>query len=143
MSDLTRFVVAQEQSYAKVLSELINGEKTSHWIWYIFPQLRDLGHSPSAKYFGLNGIVEARDYIAHPLLGFRYLECCKALLLHRDKSIEAIMGGFIDKQKLKSSLTLMTAAGVGEVAEHCLTTFYSGSRCELSEQKLKSNFQSD
>ena len=112
-----------------------------NWIWYIFPQLKDLGRSPTAKHFGLNDIVEARDYIAHPLLGPRYLECCKALLLHRDKSVEAIIGGWVDKQKLRSSLTLMTAAGVGNVAEICLTLFYSDGRCELTERILKGSLE--
>ena len=137
MTDLNRFLAAQEQSYAAALSELNSGQKTSHWIWYIFPQLKDLGRSPTAKHFGLNGILEARDYIAHPLLGLRYRECCKALLLHRDESVEAIMGGWVDKQKLRSSLTLMTAAGAGDVAELCLTLFYSDGRCELTERILK------
>ena len=143
MSDLNRFLVAQEQSYAVALSELISGQKTSHWIWYIFPQLKDLGRSPTAKHFGLNSMVEARDYIAHPLLGPRYLECCKALLLHRDKLVKAIIGAWVDKQKLRSSLTLMTAAGVGDVAELCLTLFYSGGRCDLTERILKGNFEGD
>ena len=141
MTDLKRFLVAQEQSYPAALSELNSGQKTSHWIWYIFPQLKDLGRSPTAKHFGLNGIVEARDYIAHPLLGRRYQECCKALLLHRDESVEAIMGGWVDKQKLRSSLTLMTAAGVGDVAELCLTLFYSDGRCELTDRILKGSIE--
>ena len=141
MSDLNRFLVAQEQSYAAALSELNSGQKTTHWIWYIFPQLKDLGRSPTAKHFGLNDIVEARDYIAHPLLGPRYLECCKALLLHRDKSVEAIIGGWVDKQKLRSSLTLMMEAGVGDVAELCLTLFYSSGRCELTDWILKGSLE--
>ena len=143
MSDLGRFLVAQEQGYAVALSELTNGQKTSHWIWYIFPQLKELGRSPKAKHFGLNGMVEAKDYIGHPLLGPRYIECCKALLLHRDKPVEAIMGGWIDKQKLRSSLTLMIAAGVGEVAECCLKTFYRDTTCELTERILKSAHEPD
>ena len=141
MTDLNRFFVAQEQSYATAISELNSGQKTSHWIWYIFPQLKDLGRSPTAKHFGLNSMVEARDYIAHPLLGPRYLECCKALLLHRDKSVEAIIGGWVDKQKLRSSLTLMTEAGLGDVAELCLTLFYSDGRCELTERILKGSLE--
>lgn len=143
MSDLNRFLVAQEQGYAAALSELISGKKTSHWIWYIFPQLKDLGRSPTAKHFGLNGLVEARDYIAHPLLGPRYLECCKALQLHRDVSVEAIMGSCVDKQKLRSSLTLMTAAGAGDVAELCLAFFYDGGRCELTDQQLEGDLERD
>ena len=141
MTDLKRFLVAQEQCYPAALSELNSGQKTSHWIWYIFPQLKDLGRSPTAKHFGLNGILEARDYIAHPLLGLRYRECCKALLLHRDESVEAIMGGWVDKQKLRSSLTLMTAAGVGDLAEFCLTLFYSDGRCELTDRILKGSIE--
>lgn len=143
MSDLNRFLVAQEQSYAGALAELNSGQKTTHWIWYIFPQLKDLGRSPTAKHFGLNGMVEARDYIAHPLLDLRYRECCKALLLHRDEPVEAIMGGWVDKQKLRSSLTLMTAAGVGDVAELCLKLFYSDVRCDLTERILKGSPEGD
>ena len=143
MSDLNRFLVAQEQSYAGALAELNSGQKTTHWTWYIFPQLKDLGRSPTAKHFGLHGMIEARDYIAHPLLGPRYLECCKALLLHRDEPVEAIMGGWVDKQKLRSSLTLMTAAGVGDVAELCLKLFYSDVRCDLTERILKGSPEGD
>ena len=141
MSDLSRFIIAQEQYYAAALSELNSGQKTSHWIWYVFPQLKDLGRSPTAKHFGLHGMIEARDYIAHRLLGPRYLECCKALLLHRDKPVEAIIGGWVDKQKLRSSLTLMTEAGIGDVAELCLTLFYSDGRCELTERILKGSLE--
>ena len=141
MYDLSRFIIAQEQYYAAALSELNSGQKTSHWIWYVFPQLKDLGRSPTAKHFGLHCMIEARDYIAHPLLGPRYLECCKALLLHRDKQVEAIIGGWVDKQKLRSSLTLMTEAGIGDVAELCLTLFYSDGRCELTERILKGSLE--
>lgn len=102
---------------------------------------RDIGRSPTAKHFGLHGMIEARDYIAHPLLDSRYLECCKALLLHRDKSVEAIIGGWVDKQKLRSSLTLMTEAGIGDVAELCRTLFYGDGRCELTERILKGSLE--
>ena len=104
--DLSRFLDAQEIAYTQALSELKEGRKQSHWIWYIFPQQKGLGHSYNSKYYGLDGEGEARAYVEHEILGDRLRECCKALLLHKDKDIKYIMGSGIDVLKLKTSMRL-------------------------------------
>ena len=137
MDKLNRFLQAQEQQYVTALYELVNGQKTTHWIWFIFPQLRDLGHSETAKFFGLRGIADATDYLNHPYLGSRYYECCQALMSHAGKSIQAIMGSEVDAQKLQSSLTLMQIAGADDIVEQCLMTFYNGNHCVYTKQLLE------
>ena len=101
---LERFVVAQERMYPRALEEVKNGRKMTHWIWYIFPQLKGLGHSSNSQYYGLDGIEEARAYLAHPILGARLREIT-AVVLESDKDVEEIFGG-IDTIKLCSCMTL-------------------------------------
>ena len=107
--DLERFVEAQAGTYQRALTELRDGSKRSHWMWFIFPQLRGLGASTMAQTYGIAGLAEARAYLAHPLLGPRLLECVQALLGHAGRSAEAILGG-IDALKLRSCLTLFARA---------------------------------
>ena len=108
---LARFLDAQEHGYlgcsdyAVALSELQQGEKVSHWVWYILPQLRDLGRSFPAHYFGISGLEEAKAYLAHPILGARLTEATQTILTHRGKSIRKILGG-IDALKFRSCMTL-------------------------------------
>jgi uncharacterized protein (DUF1810 family) len=101
---LDRFILAQEECYEDVLKELTEGRKRSHWMWFIFPQLKGLGQSEYSRYFGLSGQDEAKRYWDHPVLGDRYKECLD-LLLQTDISIDQILGE-IDALKLQSSLTL-------------------------------------
>ena len=108
--DLQRFVDAQEWAIADALAELEAGRKRTHWMWFIFPQLAGLGRSETARFFGIRFADEARAYLAHPLLGSRLRQCCAALLRHRGRSAEAIMGS-IDAVKLRSSMTLFEAVG--------------------------------
>jgi uncharacterized protein (DUF1810 family) len=77
---LDRFVQAQARTYAGALGELRRGSKTGHWIWFVFPQLTGLGHSPMAEHYGIASLAEARAYLAHPVLGPRLVACCRALL---------------------------------------------------------------
>jgi uncharacterized protein (DUF1810 family) len=109
--NLDRFIIAQGAGvYEQALAELRAGRKRSHWMWFIFPQHRDLGRSPNAKYYGLSGPDEARAYAGHPLLGERLRECCRAILPHLAKhSPDTILGG-IDALKLKSSLAIFADA---------------------------------
>ena len=110
--NLQRFVDAQANGvYEQALSELRAGEKRSHWMWFIFPQHRDLGRSPTAKFYGLSGDDEARAYLAHPLLGARYRECVAAVRAQVDagKSLEAIFGE-LDAMKFRSSVEIMMRA---------------------------------
>jgi uncharacterized protein (DUF1810 family) len=113
MSDpyqLERFVAAQAGSYDTALAEIRNGNKRSHWMWYIFPQVAGLGHSPMAQRYAIGSLDEARAYLAHPLLGSRLRECVAALDTLSGTTAEQVFGG-IDAVKLRSSLTLFEAAG--------------------------------
>ena len=101
---LSRFITAQEQCYEQVIAELGAGKKTSHWIWYVFPQIFGLGFSEYSKYYGIKGFAEADAYWCHPLLKARYEECL-GLILNAQKGVEDILG-HVDAQKLQSSITL-------------------------------------
>src|SRR4029077_8129342 len=105
--DLARFIDAQAHCYAPVLAELAAGAKTSHWMWFIFPQLKGLGMSATAQRFGLAGLGEARAYLAHPLLGARLRECTQALLAVEGRRAPESCGS-PDDLKLRSCLTLFT-----------------------------------
>ena len=105
INSLDRFVEAQEKMYSTAMKEIQNGKKRSHWMWYIFPQLRGLGRSSMAHIYGISGLEEAIAYLEHPWLSGRLYELCVALLHHKDKSAYEIFGD-IDAMKLKSSMTL-------------------------------------
>ncbi len=137
MYDLERFITAQEQDFEIALSELRAGCKMSHWIWYIFPQLAALGFSFRAKFYGLDDLDEARAYMDHRVLGPRYLNCVKALLEHEELPAEEVMGGAIDAKKLKSSLTLMLAAGGGSMLHQAQDAFFGGQDCLATKKILK------
>lgn len=123
---LDRFIEAQRDSYATALSEIEAGQKRGHWMWYIWPQLRGLGHSPMAQHYGIADAAEARAYLAHPTLGPRLVEISRAMLAHRGRAPEDILGG-IDALKLRSSATLFAAQpGADPVFGEILETFYDG-----------------
>jgi uncharacterized protein (DUF1810 family) len=111
--DLDRFVSAQEASYARVLIELKRGRKTSHWMWFIFPQVIGLGPSPMSRRYAITSVEEARAYLAHPLLGARYRESVAVLQDLVDTNAEAVFGS-VDAAKLRSSLTLFAEAAPGD-----------------------------
>ena len=125
--DLARFVEAQAPIYAQALAELKRGRKESHWMWFVFPQLAGLGHSPMARLYAIGSLAEARAYLAHPVLGPRLLECTHAILAHRGRGAEAIFGP-VDAMKLRSSMTLFEAAGAQEVFGEALHLFFGGER---------------
>ncbi len=112
--DLTRFVEAQAPVHETALGELRAGRKRSHWMWFVFPQLAGLGMSPTARFYGIAGLGEARAYLAHPVLGLRLLACTRAVLGVEDRSLHAIFGS-PDDLKFRSSMTLFDRAG-GEPA---------------------------
>jgi uncharacterized protein (DUF1810 family) len=113
--NLDRFVTAQGGGvYQQALAELRDGRKRSHWMWFIFPQHRDLGRSATAKFYGLSGVEEARAYAAHPLLGERLRECAGAILPHLATSSPEDILGPIDALKLKSSMAIFAEAMPGE-----------------------------
>ena len=125
-SSLDRFVRAQEKDYAQALAELKAGRKRTHWIWYILPQLRDLGRSPMAREYGIEGRGEAAAYLAHPVLGPRLVACVHAILGHADRSAVEILGE-VDAMKFRSCLTLFHAVAPGEACfANALQVFYDG-----------------
>ncbi len=107
--NLQRFVDAQAPVYADVLDELRAGEKTTHWMWFIFPQLKELGRSSIAKHYGITSLAEALAYLEHPLLGKRLLECTELMLAAKGKTALDILGS-PDELKLRSCMTLFNAA---------------------------------
>ena len=106
---LARFVEAQARSHDDALAELAAGTKRSHWMWYVFPQLRGLGLSPTALFYGIGSREEARAYLAHPVLGPRLLACTRAVLGHPGRSLASIFGS-PDDMKFRSSMTLFAEA---------------------------------
>ena len=137
ITSLNRFLEAQEPMYATALKEIKNGEKESHWIWYIFPQLRGLGYSPNAYTYGINGLEEAKAYLEHPVLSARLIEISTALLSHKGESIEDIMGD-IDALKLRSSMTLFALISEDNSVFHqVLDCFYDGNMDELTRKLAK------
>ncbi|MBK1838554.1 DUF1810 domain-containing protein [Azospirillum sp. YIM B02556] len=112
--DLQRFVKAQDPVFATVLAELRNGRKRSHWMWFVFPQLRDLGRSPTAQFYGIASLDEARAYLAHPLLGPRLVQATDTVLAVKERTLHEIFGS-PDDVKFRSSMTLFAqAAAEGE-----------------------------
>lgn len=126
--ELERFVRAQDPVYAEVLSELREGQKRSHWMWFIFPQLAGLGSSAMAKEFALDGAADARRFLAHPILGARLFECAGLVLVVKGKAASQIFGG-IDTRKLHSSATLFAEVSpAGSVFHRLLDRFFGGQR---------------
>lgn len=129
---IERFIKAQDSpfnGYEVALEEIRRGSKQSHWMWYIFPQLRSLGRSETAFYYGISDRCEAEAYLAHPILAQRIRVICEALIEHYDKPIEQIMGS-VDALKLRSSMTLFDALICHDIFERVLDTFYDGKRCQ-------------
>ncbi len=126
--DLSRFVEAQQNVYRQALAELVAGRKTSHWMWFIFPQIAGLGRSPTAQYYALASLDEARAFLAHPVLGPRLIESTMAVLGHSGRSAEEIFGP-VDAVKFRSSLSLFeVAADDPAIFTRALDLFYGGGR---------------
>ncbi|MCM1314355.1 MAG: DUF1810 domain-containing protein [Prevotella sp.] len=122
---MERFLIAQESSYPIALDEIKNGKKRSHWIWYIFPQLAELGRSSMAKYYGIKDIDEARKYLENDILRERLVEISNALLLVDDTAVNIL--GHIDALKVKSCMTLFhMASPENKVFSRVIDKFYGG-----------------
>lgn len=132
---LQRFIEAQNDSYDQALKEIRNGRKLTHWIWYIFPQMKGLGFSYNSEYYGITSLQEAKDYLENELLRKRLFEITESLLMHKGKDIESIMGD-IDALKLKSSMTLFDAVQPGSIFGEVLDGFYGGERCRRTLEKI-------
>ncbi len=126
--DLNRFVSAQEGVYERALSELKGGEKRTHWMWFIFPQIDGLGYSPTAKRYSIKTLEEARRYLNHPVLGKRLLECTEAVVALKSGTVSEIFG-YPDDLKFKSSMTLFEkVAGSSSVFSAALDKYCHGER---------------
>ncbi|KQT13881.1 DUF1810 domain-containing protein [Ramlibacter sp. Leaf400] len=136
--DLERFVAAQDPVWPAVMAELQAGDKQSHWMWYVFPQLRELGRSAMARRYGLSGRGEAMAYLEHPVLGPRLRGCCETLLRLNGRTALEIFGG-IDAMKLRSCLTLFASAAPGEALfGDCLRKYFEGQPDPLTVDHLRS-----
>jgi uncharacterized protein (DUF1810 family) len=130
MSDSTdrlgRFINAQNESFEEIIHELKNGEKVTHWMWYIFPQIAGLGQSATAKFYAIQDPSEAQAYLDHPILGKRLLECTQIVISLRGKSALAIFGD-VDAMKFRSSMTLfMSVAGSDSVFQEAIEKYFEG-----------------
>ena len=124
--DMARFTSAQAGVYDYALAELRHGQKRTHWMWYIFPQLDGLGHSTTSKHFAIKSVEEARQYLDHPILGARLLECAEAILAIKGRSVSEIFG-FPDDAKLRSSMTLFAHVSAPDsVFVRVLDKFFNG-----------------
>jgi len=133
MGDLTRFVQAQAPVIETALSELRAGRKRTHWMWFVFPQLKSLGRSSTAKFYGLNDLTEARAYWEHPVLGPRLKECVTAALAVETRTTHEIFGS-PDDLKFCSCLTLFELASRDDCFATALEHFYKGRRDEATLQ---------
>lgn len=140
MYDLDRFLEAQKSLYDVALAEIKNGYKQEHWIWFIFPQLRGLGFSPEAEYYGITGLDEAKAYLKHPILRKRLIEATSAILNLNTDYIDDFLP-HPDNLKLRSSMTLFSQAEPEEkLFQEVLDRFYGGKTDEKTLQLLKNVF---
>src|SRR5262245_19482153 len=134
--NLNRFVEAQDFVYKRVCSELRRGRKTSHWMWYVFPQIEGLGSSGMAQEFAISSLEEARAYLEHPVLGPRLLECTRLVCQIPEKAIGEIFD-YPDDLKFHSSMTLFARAAADPgVFEQALKQYFSGKEDALTLQRI-------
>ncbi|MEK0165132.1 DUF1810 domain-containing protein [Phaeobacter sp. JH18-32] len=134
--EMEMFVEAQDTVWNDVRAELSAGKKTSHWMWFVFPQLADLGQSHMAQLYGIEDLTEATAYLAHPVLNARLTEASELLLTHKDRSAASILGE-TDARKLCSSMTLFAAVpGAPDVFSQVLETFFDGTPCPVTRSSL-------
>lgn len=137
--NLDRFIEVQRDNYDTALQEIEAGSKQSHWIWYIFPQMRGLGHSSMSDYYGIRSREEAEAYLADEWLNDHLREICQALLSHKDEATAREILGTIDAIKVRSSMTLFDAVCHDDIFAEVLDTFYDGDRCEQTLAMLDEN----
>jgi uncharacterized protein (DUF1810 family) len=134
---LSRFVEAQDRIYDRVLAELNSGRKSSHWMWFVFPQIEGLGFSSTTRYYSIKSLEEARRYLDHPVLGKRLRECAETILALEGLSASSIFG-YPDDMKLKSSMTLFaSAAEPHSVFTRVLEKYFQGNRDERTISLLE------
>jgi len=134
--DLRRFVVAQDDVYESAVSELRAGRKTSHWMWFVFPQIAGLGRSATAQKYAISSLAEAESYLAHPLLGPRLRDCARILAQLSGRTAQEVLGA-VDAQKLQSSMTLFARAAAEQSVFHeVLAQYFDGAEDRATLQRL-------
>jgi len=133
--NLQRFLDAQQGDYEHALAEVRNGRKYSHWIWYIFPQLKGLGMSYNSQYYGISGKEEAEAYLAHPVLGERLREITSAFLQLKSKTAEEVFGS-LDAMKVLSCMTLFNEVAPGDLFRQVIDRYYQGETDEMTKRML-------
>ena len=133
--DLTRFTEAQNTQYAIALAEITKGRKISHWMWYIFPQIKGLGFSEMARFYGINDVQEAKEYVNHPILGKRLIQISQVLLGLNGNNANAVFGS-PDDLKLKSCMTLFASVSSEPVFQQVLDKFFDGNKDERTLQMI-------
>jgi uncharacterized protein (DUF1810 family) len=134
--DLQRFVLAQDRVFDHVLSELRAGKKTSHWMWFIFPQIRGLGRSPISLEYAISSREEARAYLQHPILGPRLKECTRLVLGLQGRAVEDIFGS-PDDMKFRSSMTLFAQVSPeDDIFQRALEKYFAGVPDQLTLDRL-------
>ncbi len=136
MSDLSRFLKAQEHDYDIAIAEIRSGHKRSHWIWYIFPQIAGLEYSSTAEYYAIKDKAEAEEYMADPVLSERLVEISNALL-ELDSNDAGDVMGYPDDLKLKSSMTLFSLVSDNPVFQKVLDKFYGGEKCQFTVDRIR------
>jgi uncharacterized protein (DUF1810 family) len=137
--DLARFVLAQQGTYERALAEIANGDKRSHWMWYVFPQLAGLGASATSRKYAIKSLAEAQAYLRHEILGPRLVACAEAALAVEGRSALQIFGS-TDELKLRSSATLFTQiAPSGSVFHRLLDKCFAGQADEATLQILRTH----
>lgn len=134
---LQRFEDAHRQDYETALAEIRRGRKTSHWMWYIFPQLKGLGYSPTAQYYGIENLAEAEAFLSHPVLGVHLVEISRALLALETNNADLVFG-YPDNLKLRSSMTLFAQIREADpVFGQVLDKFFEGKPDQRTLELLK------
>lgn len=135
---LQRFLDAQQGEYERALAEVSNGRKYSHWIWYIFPQLKGLGMSYNSKYYGISGKEEAEAYLAHPVLGKRLREITSVFLHLTDKTAQEVFGS-LDAMKVLSCMTLFAEVASDDLFKQVIDRYYQSKPDENTKKILENN----
>ncbi|OMQ09416.1 DUF1810 domain-containing protein [[Flexibacter] sp. ATCC 35103] len=141
-NDLLRFLDAQNKLYLTAFSEIKKGKKETHWMWFIFPQIKGLGQSDTANYYAINDLKEATEFLEHPILGKHLIEISELFLTFKRKSADGILGD-LDARKLRSSMTLFSLVeNTNPIFQEVLETFFSGESDPLTLSIINSSIKS-
>jgi len=141
-NDLSRFLDAQNKLYLTAFSEIKKGKKETHWMWFIFPQIKGLGTSDTANLYAINDLKEATEYLEHPILGKHLIEISELFLTFKRKSADGILGD-LDARKLRSSMTLFSLVeNTNPVFKDVLDAFFSGESDPLTISTINSTIKS-